>query len=60
MMIRTCHVTGVHVLMLYLLRAVAKMSMYAGVLSLGIGDAIASIVGKLHGKHNWPGTWMYV
>ncbi len=29
--------------------------MYSGVLALGIGDAVASIVGKLRGKVKWPG-----
>lgn len=35
--------------------AVAKLCLYSGVLSLGMGDAVASIVGQLYGKVKWPG-----
>jgi len=28
----------------------------SGIFSLGVGDAMASIVGKRYGRHRWPGT----
>lgn len=34
---------------------VSKLSMYAGVLSLGVGDSIAAVSGTLVGRHKWPG-----
>eukprot|EP00731_Ephydatia_muelleri_P025952 Em0018g52a len=36
--------------------AASKLALYAGVVSLGVGDSIASVAGKLMGKHKWPGT----
>ena len=29
--------------------------MYAGVLSLGVGDSIAAVSGTLIGRNKWPG-----
>jgi len=29
---------------------------YAGILVLGVGDSMASIIGKRYGKNRWPGT----
>ena len=40
---------------IHLLISVAKLSMYSGTLSLGIGDSVAAIVGNLYGKVKWPG-----
>lgn len=34
----------------------ADISMFIGVLSLGVGDALASIVGRRYGKICWPGS----
>ena len=36
--------------------AASRLSLYSGVISLGVGDSIASVAGKLMGKHKWPGT----
>ncbi|XP_065913777.1 dolichol kinase-like isoform X2 [Dysidea avara] len=33
-----------------------KISLYAGVISLGFGDSLAAIVGSTWGKFKWPGT----
>ena len=30
--------------------------MYTGILALGVGDALASIVGKRIGKHRWSAS----
>lgn len=38
------------------LNTVVKMSMYAGTLSLGVGDSIAAVSGTLIGRNKWPGT----
>ena len=46
----------------------AKLTLYSGVLSLGVGDSIAALFGKLFGKTRWPGecncnipvTYMYM
>lgn len=35
---------------------VAKLSMYSGVLSLGVGDSIAAVSGTLIGRIKWPGN----
>ena len=35
--------------------AATKLSMYSGVLALGIGDAVAAVSGKLMGRVKWPG-----
>ena len=43
---------------IFFIVAVSKLSMYSGTLALGIGDSMASIVGKLHGRIKWPGTIM--
>ena len=32
-----------------------KISLYAGVLALGVGDSLAAIVGTKWGTHTWPG-----
>lgn len=32
-----------------------KISLYAGVLALGVGDSLAAIVGTKWGAHTWPG-----
>lgn len=31
----------------------SRILMYTGILALGVGDALASIVGKRIGKHRW-------
>jgi dolichol kinase len=36
---------------------VLKLSLYSGVLALGVGDSIAALCGKLFGKTKWPGKW---
>ena len=38
------------------LHTVAKLSLYSGVLALGVGDSMAAICGKFFGKTKWPGT----
>ncbi len=45
---------------LFQTRVVTKLSMYAGVLSLGIGDSIAAVSGTLIGRTKWPGTPEYI
>lgn len=35
--------------------SVSKLSMFAGVLSLGVGDSVAAVSGTLIGRHKWPG-----
>ena len=37
--------------------AVAKLSLYSGVLALGVGDSMAALCGKLFGKTRWPGVY---
>ncbi|KXJ11908.1 Dolichol kinase [Exaiptasia diaphana] len=34
----------------------SALAMYSGVLSLGVGDTLASLVGKKYGQNNWPGS----
>ena len=36
--------------------AVSKLSMYGGVLALGIGDSVAAVAGQLMGRQKWPGV----
>jgi len=36
------------------------LSIYSGVLSVGIGDAVASVVGSMYGRTKWPGTFKTV
>ena len=36
------------------------LAIYSGVLSVGIGDAVASVVGSMHGRTKWPGTFKTV
>lgn len=33
----------------------SSLAMYSGIFSLGIGDTLASLVGKLYGQWKWPG-----
>ncbi|CAI8016208.1 Dolichol kinase, partial [Geodia barretti] len=35
---------------------VGKLSLYSGVLSVGVGDSMAAVAGTLMGKTLWPGT----
>ena len=35
--------------------AVGKVSLYSGVLALGVGDAMAALAGSLMGRTKWPG-----
>lgn len=39
----------------YLFLLASKISLYAGVLALGVGDSLAAIVGTKWGAHTWPG-----
>ena len=46
-------------------RAVGKLSLYSGVISLGVGDSMAAVAGSLFGKLQWPGmdhsyAWVHV
>jgi len=34
----------------------SKIALYSGILALGIGDTMASVVGKTLGRHRWPGS----
>ena len=34
--------------------------LYAGVISLGVGDTMASVGGKMFGKHKWPGRYILI
>lgn len=34
----------------------SRLSQYTGILALGVGDALASIVGKRLGRHRWTST----
>lgn len=35
---------------------VGKLSLYSGVLSVGVGDSIAALAGSLMGRTHWPGN----
>ena len=37
--------------------AVGKLSLYSGVLALGVGDTMAAVAGSLMGKTKWPGMY---
>ena len=34
----------------------ADLKVYAGIISIGVGDAAASLVGQRFGKHRWPSS----
>ncbi|XP_053405946.1 dolichol kinase-like [Mercenaria mercenaria] len=36
-------------------RPPCSLSMYAGLISVGVGDGIASVIGRKFGRHKWPG-----
>ncbi|XP_060565278.1 uncharacterized protein LOC132724437 [Ruditapes philippinarum] len=36
-------------------RPPCSLSMYAGLISVGVGDGVASVIGRKYGKHKWPG-----
>ena len=40
--------------------AVGKLSLYSGVLALGVGDTMAAVAGSLMGKTKWPGMDQHV
>jgi len=33
------------------------IALYAGVISLGVGDTVAAVVGSMIGKHHWRGNY---
>ena len=33
------------------------LSLYSGVLSTGLGDMVAAVIGSKWGSHRWPGKW---
>jgi dolichol kinase len=41
---------------MWMSRSPTRLLHYTGILSLGIGDALASIIGKRLGRHRWSAT----
>lgn len=37
--------------------APARVELYSGVLSLGVGDTVACVAGKAWGRNHWPGNF---
>lgn len=37
-------------------KAPCSLSMYSGLISVGIGDGAASFIGRKYGRHKWPGS----
>jgi len=39
---------------MWMLGSSTSLSVYSGLVSLGIGDTVASVVGSQYGRHKWP------